>query len=488
MLKFNSLSNAKYNTLNRVRYNSKPVKRLQYPTTRIGPRPIVLNQERQPVAVLENSFDVILSQEVAGMDEITFSLPSMDSKREFIQNENIVQMFDTLYVIREIVERKKDRVTEVYAEATWYDLQYADRVVETEFDTELASTIMASALEGTGWAVGTVEFTNRRSLTVEIDANRLELLGEIEELFGGELEFDTQAQLVHLRRPEGPHSGASIMFEKNAEDIEALYDTKDLITRLYIYGRNDMSIEDANDGIEYVENYQYSDLVRVRTYKDDRFSNPFHLKEVAENALETMSKPRASYTISMADLSSRAGLEHEEFAIGSVVRIYDDELGIDLETRIMSWDYNVIEPYNTTLTLESKAKTLSDLLAGEEGFGESFASGDSVDRSEMLDLSVFNYLLNSRADDGFSYWENNGWDIDPSSGSSGNASFKAVGTPGRRKELYQTIYPSNHDSYALSFRSRTRDLEVLNNGRVGVEVTIKYEDGTEEQQFIPLAE
>lgn len=488
MLTYNDLNSSKYNILNRVRYNSNPNKRLHYPTTRIGPRPIILNQEREPVAILENSFNVVLSQEVKGMDEITFSLPTNDSKREFIQNENIVQMFDTLYVIREIVERKKDRVTEVFAEAIWYDLQYADILTETDFEDELASNIMESALQGTGWGVGTVEFTSRRSLTVDIDTNRLELLGEVEELFNGELEFDTQAQLVHLRRPIGEHSGASIMFEKNAEDIEALYDTKDLITRLYIYGREDMSIEDANDGIEYVENYQYTDLVRVRTYKDDRFTNPFHLKEVAEEALETMSKPRASYTISMADLSSRAGLEHEDFKIGSIVRIYDEELGIDLETRIMSWDYNVIEPYNTSLTLESKAKTLSELLADVDDFGNSFESGDSVEKSEMLDLSVFNYLLNSRADDGFAYWENNGWEIDPSSGSSGNASFKAEGTPGRRKELYQTVYPSNHTNYALSFRSRTRDLEVHENGRVGVEVTIKYHDGTEEKQFIPLAE
>ena len=488
MFKYNSLDKLKYNDLGKSKYNGTPIERLGHPSTRIGPRPIILNQDRQQEAILENSFDVTLSQEVGGKDEIAFSIPMGDPKRDFIKNENLVQMFDTFYVIREVVDRKKDRITEVYAEATWYDLQYADILTETEWEDELATNIMSSALEGTEWAVGTVEFVNRRTLNVTIDYNRLEVLSDVESLFGGELEFDTQLQLVHLRRAVGKHSGASISFDKNAEDIEARYDTRDLITRLYIYGKSDLTIEDANDGVVYVENHGYTDLVRTRSVKDERFTNPYHMKEIAENALETMAKPRASYFISMAELSNRAGLEHEEFTMGSKVRVYDKELGINLEVRIMSWEYNVIEPYRTKLTLESKAKTLSDLLAEADDFGSRFESGDSVDRAEMLDLSVFNLLLNARGDDGFSYWENNGWEIDPTSGASGNASFKASGDTARARELYQTVYPSNHDSYAISFKSQTKSLDVLDGGRVGVEVTVKYEDGTEDKQFVSLVD
>jgi len=480
------LKGVNYNSLNRIKYNVALNKRLKKLKARIGDRPIVLDQSLNQIAILENSFDVILDQEVGGLDELTLSVPMDDSKRHLIANESHLLMFDTIYVIREISDFKKSRTTEIFAEALWYDLQYADILTVTEWENMLAGTLISSVLEGTGWAVGVIELTNKRTLRVDISKNRLEVLSEVESLYGGELVFDTQAKTVGLVNPIGKNTGASISYNKNADDIEAYYDTRDLITKLYAYGKNDMTIADANDGIPYVEDFSYTSRVRVRTIKDERFTNPFHLKEVIEIALETLARPRASYTIKMAELSNRAGLEHEQFAIGGIVRVYDKELKLDINTRVMKWSYNVIEPHKTQLTLESKAKTISDLLTGVNDFGDRLDSGDSVDHSEMLDLSVFNYLLNSRADDGMSYWQSNGWDIDPVSGKSGGASFSAVGELGRDKEMYQTVYPSNHDSYSISFNAQANSVKVAEGGRVGVEVTVSYEDGSTDVKFISL--
>lgn len=487
MLRFNTLNRVKYNVLTKMRYNTDYTGRLKELLTRLGPRPIVLDGDMRQLAILENSFDVVLEQEAGGMDELTFSLPMEDGNRSLISNEGHIQMFDTVYVIREIVDRKKSRITEVFAEALWYDLQYSEILTVTEWGSVPAGVVMADVLDGTGWKVGTVEIASRRTLKVDVSTNRLGVLSEVESLYNGELQFDTQAKTVGLLQPTGKEIGASIMYDKNADDIEAYYDTRDLITRIYAYGKNGLSIEDANDGIPYVEDYSYTNRLRVRTIKDERFTNPYHLKEVVETALQTMARPRASYTIKMAELSNRAGLEHEKFAIGGVVRIYDKELGLNLTTRIMKWKYNVIEPYRTELTLETKAKTLSDLLTGVDGSGDTFSSSEGVDKADMLDLSVYNYLLNSRADDGMAYWESNGWDIDPVNGSSGGASFKTTGELGKVKELYQTVYPSNHDNYAISFKAFTQGLKVGENGRVGVEVTVKYEDGSEDTKFISLA-
>src|SRR5699024_10934697 len=126
--------------------------------------------------------------------------------------------------------------------------------------------------------------------------------------------------------------------------------------------------------------------------------------------------PIGSYVIKMSDLSNQTGLEHEQFDLGDTVWVYDTELGINERKRIMKWKYNVKHPEDTEDELESKQPTLSDLLTGvEEGDGF-LQSEDAVERDEMLNLSVFNYLLNSRDDDGFSYWQNTGWEIDPING------------------------------------------------------------------------
>lgn len=485
MNRYNTLGRIKYNVLGKLKYNTEYVDKLRKIVTRVGQRPIVLNQNKEQVAVLENAFDVILDQEVGGMDELTFSLPMKDSKRNLIQNEGYIQMFDTIYAIREIVDHKKVRITKVYAEAIWYDLMYAEALYKYDWD-DTAYNMMNDVLNGTGWSVGVVEFTNRRTLRVSVDKNRLEVLGMIEDLFGGELTFDTQAKKVNLLLPVGKDTGASIMYDKNADDIEARYSTRDLITRIYPYGKDGLTIADANNGVPYVEDFTYTNKLRVKVIKDERYTNPFHLKEMAQQALSILSKPQTTYTIKMAELSNRTGLSHEKFFIGGIVRVYDKELGLDVQTRIMRWRYNVIEPWRTELTLESKPKTISELLTGENGFSDRLTSEDTVEKADMLNLSVFNYLMNSRADDGFAYWENNGWEIDTVNGHSGSASFKAVGEIGVRKELHQTVYPSSRDAYALSFRAHAQNIQKGPNGRVGIEVTVTYEDGSKETKFITL--
>lgn len=488
MLNYNSLNKIKYNSLSFVRYNSRSMLQLERLVTRVGERPILLDQDMHQIAILENSFDVFLEQQVGGIDELSLAMPMDDAKRQLLTTESHIQMFDTVYVVREVSDYKSKRVTEVYAEALWYDLQYAEILDKTSWDSSQAGAVMVDVLKGTGWALGRVDIDSRRTLRTDLSKNRLEVLGEIEALYNGELIFDTQAKTVGLVRAEGKHTGASISYDKNASDIEAHYDTRDLVTKIYAFGKNGMTIADANNGIPYLEDYSYTNKVRVRTIKDERYTNPFNLRDVVRDALDVLSKPTTSYTVKMAELSNRSGLEHEQFFIGGIVRIYDKELNLDVNTRIMDWKYNVIDPNKTELTLENSAKTLSDLLTGIDNFGGMLEQGDAVERDDLLDLSVFNYLLNSRADDGMAYWQSSGWGIDANSGSSGGASFRTTGELGRSKEINQTVYPSNHDAYAISFQAQANSVQVAEGGRVGVEVTVVYEDGTEDIKFIPLTE
>jgi hypothetical protein len=240
-----------------------------------------------------------------------------------------------------------------------------------------------------------------------------------------------------------------------------------------------MTIADANNGVIFLSNHSYSNTVRVMTMKDERYTNPFQLKEMGERALAEVSKPRTSYQVKMGEMAERQGLEHEVFVIGGIVKVYDKELKLNQNTRIMKWSYNVIEPWRTTFDLETKTKSLSELLTGTDADVALLSSEDSVEKAEMLNLSVFNYLMNSRADDGYAYWTNNGWEVDPSNGSTGSASFKAVGN-GTNKELFQTVYPSSAEDYAISFKAYADNIDAGETGEVGVEITITYEDGTTE--------
>ena len=104
----------------------------------------------------------------------------------------------------------------------------------------------------------------------------------------------------------------------------------------------------------------------------------------------------------------------------------------------------------------------------------------------MKDMVPFNHLRNSRADDGFAYWENSGFEIDTEHGVSGTATFKAAGVLGMTKSMAQTVYPSSRKSYTFSAEIASENLQRGETGQVGVEIVIEYEDGSIETRFLDL--
>lgn len=495
MIKYNNLNRNKYNNLGSSVYNSRTSTSRREPLfNKLSQAMLVVyDQEDKRLGVLENADEPILEQEVEGVDILTFELPYNDPKAQYVENENIIEVVDRRYVIRRVKKRRtaSDLYMEVYCEATWYDLQQTEPMEVWEWVNETPQQMMLDMLYGTDWNVGKVTVTNRRNLSLaEGYINRLQALKELPNIFDGELVFNTNNNTIDFVEQTGRDSGASIVYSKNMEDIEHEYSTENITTKLFLYGKDNMTIEDAHpEGKPFLENYSFTDKTRVTIMSDERFSNPYHLYERGVNALEILSKPTSSYVIKLSILSSLSGLEHEEFFLGDNVWVFDTELDINTNSRIMSWKYNLNRPWDTEIELESKHPTLSSLLSGiQEGSGF-LQSEDSVARDEMLNLSVFNHLLNSRADDGFSYWNNRGWEIDPVNGFSGNSSFRVVGEPGAKKELNQTVYPSHREAYAISLRASTDRVVLGAGGRVGVEIKVKYEDGTEDESvFIPLVQ
>ena len=344
---------------------------------------------------------------------------------------------------------------------------------------------MAYALQGTGWSVGKITVSTKRSWQ-STDKNALSMLRTIQFIYGGDLEFDNVNKQVSLLMQSGSNSGAVFAYRKNMKSIQRVVDTRSFVTRLYAYGADGMTFASINNGKEYVENTEYSSEIRVSTLDCSSFTNPYQMLEYTEMRLADYSKPSISYVIQVMDLSVLTGWEHESFGIGDVVTVDDKNLEIRISTRIIRMDYNVQEPWKTVIELSTKLKELGDSSASWEKAADTLSSSDLLDRQEMKDLVVNNHLLNSRADDGFSYWQNSGFEVDGENGASGNASFKCVGALNTTKTLVQEVYPATRSSYTVSASIATENLKKGANGRVGIELVIEYEDGSEETRFVEL--
>lgn len=460
------------------------------PYEKIGyARPVVLDSNGAWEAILENAYDIIVTGEINGEDTLTFSIPYRDSKRKYIDNEKKIQIVDDVYKIRTITDVKDSTgstITQVYAEAEFYDLTFSVRKEEKKFDAETADVAMAYALADTEWSVGTVDVTTKRTWT-STEKNALSILRSVANLHGGDLVFDCPNRLVHLLTVNGKDSGALFAYKKNMKSIERVVDTRSLVTRLYAVGADGLTFADINSGKAYLEDYTYTSEVRISTLDCSSFTNPYQMKEYTAMRLAEYRKPAVSYVLNAMDLSVLTGYEHEAWNLGDYVRVEDKDLGLSVTTRIVRREYNLQEPWNTVLELSTTLKNLGSSVSSIDTIADALEGTGMVSNNDIRELVPFNHLRNSRADDGLAYWVSSGFEADGENGASGTASFKAEGVAGMTKSLYQTVYPSNRSSYTLSAQIASEDLKKLSDdAQVGIEVVIEYEDGSTETRFIDL--
>lgn len=451
-------------------------------------RPVVLDKNGAWEAVLENAFDIVVTSEVNGADTMEFYLPFHDPKRASLDNEKQVQIVNDVYRIRTLTDTKDTDgriVTQVYAEAAFYDLSFSEEKAETDFNADTAEAPMRYALSGTGWAVGIVTVSTKRTWTCS-EKNALSILRATQNIHGGDLIFDCANRLVHLLTFGGKDSGALFAYRKNLKSIQRVVDTRSLVTRLYAYGKDGMTFASINNGREYVEDFSYTSEVRISTLDCSNFTNPYQMLEFAEMRLAQYAKPRISYVLSAMDLSALTGYEHEAWDLGDIVTVDDKDLNLSVKTRVVRRQYNLQEPWKTVLELSTTLRELGDSSAQWDKAADMLASTDVIDRQEVKDLVPFNHLRNSRADSGMNYWLNSGFEVDAANGVSGTACFKAVGVSGMTKSLAQTVYPASRSSYTFSAQIASEDLKKGPNGQVGIEVVFEYEDGSTETRFIDL--
>lgn len=451
-------------------------------------RPVLLDADGNAEAVLDNAYDIIVTSEINGIDTLEFKLPFRDSKRAYLENEKQVRIVSDTYRIRTVTDEKSEHgsaITTIYAEAAFYDLGFSVKKAEMTFNADTADVPMAYALKDTGWDLGTVNVSTKRTWICQ-EKNALAILRKVQDIHGGDLIFDNANHVVNLVTFSGEDSGVLFCYKKNMKSIQRVIDTTSLITRLYAYGKDGMTFASINGGKEYVEDTTYTSEIRVSTLDCSNFTNPYQMKEFTEMRLADYASPRISYVLSAMDLSVLTGYEHESWKLGDVVTVMDDDLNFKFKTRIVRREYNLQEPWNTVLELSTKLRELGDSSSQWDAAADALASTNLVDSQEVKDMVPFNHLHNSRADSGLNYWQNSGFSVDAENGVTGTASFKCEAALNTTKSLSQTVYPANRESYTFSAQIASENLVKGSSGQVGIEVTIEYEDGTTEVRFIDL--
>lgn len=226
-----------------------------------------------------------------------------------------------------------------------------------------AGSALAYLLAGSGWALGVCDVDGVHDLETE----KLSLLANIEQVqktWGGFLVWDSLNKTVSLRAEEKwqNYTGFQVRYKKNEKTMTRT-ENNDITTRLYPFGEDDLDIASVNNGKKYIENFSYTNTVYTDIFVDQDIDDPQELLEKATQELAKICRPRYTYHISMVDLRTLPGYEHEIFDIGDLVDIIDEELGADNRARIVGYKYNVFQPWQCELEIGEPEDRLEARLA-----------------------------------------------------------------------------------------------------------------------------
>ena len=186
-----------------------------------------------------------------------------------------------------------------------------------------------------------------------------EAVNTVLERWGGHLVRDNNS--IQIKDSIGADNGVTIQYRKNLKEISVTYDWSNVCTKLMPVGKDGFTIGYVYSEIQYDIPYTRAvtfdqDIERENYETDEQYEAALteDLTAQAEKYLEISQYPAITYTLN-------ANLE-KITDIGDTIRVYDERLGVDIQTNVISFDYDCILGKYTQVEYGTAPQTLSGLL------------------------------------------------------------------------------------------------------------------------------
>lgn len=355
----------------------------------------VMTSDGRSLGYINEFMDAEINREINQLYTLDITIPISDPISFEIRQNRLIRYKNEHYLVtrmKDIRDENNRKYKQVECELRVAEL-LGDVVESFVIVDRTARDALTEALRGNryGWTVGTVEINTTNSLEEVQFANRWELLVKIQEKWGGEFQYDTETKTISLLNQIGADRGLLVSYSHNMKSIECISDFQEWGTRLYALGRDNLTTERVNGtGEPYIRAdteaiYGAIDYV----WKTD-IDNANLLYEASLKKLELIKHPRRSYLINVFDLRSIKGYEDYVFNLGDIVKVQDEELGVDIVSRVVSEkevpgkpeEYSVVVD-TTPMNYASLQRQLAEILQRVN------RSGDVWDRAKLIDSDVY---------------------------------------------------------------------------------------------------
>ncbi len=305
--------------------------------------------------------DLCIKHKQDGRDEMSFTIDVTLDQYKLIYEEAKIVSDDNEWLVKKIDDDKIDcELNFDFLKGTFYK----DFRSETQFLTQVLQSHLPA-----GWTVEGAGVSSIRR-TIEFDfCTDFDILYRCMSVYGVFFVWKIkEKRLIVYSQTDMPVTGEYLTSELNLKKLSFKGDTTEFATRLYAYGKDGMTMEEAvingsRYGLTYVENKQYANKTICAYWSDERYTIPENLYEDAVKKLESVSAPVRSYECDVVDLAKQsAEYSFLDFSLHKKVTLIDIDRGIRIVHQIVEYVEYPDDPRNNKVTLSCVPQTISSSI------------------------------------------------------------------------------------------------------------------------------
>lgn len=284
------------------------------------------------------------------------------------------RLFFTISLSHPLYPEIQEESLIIYGQNRWLVKKIQDDIIECAIDfdflkgtikhdysyrNQLLSTVLSENLPN-DWSVNYEEQCSLHRGMEYKHCTPYEVIYDCMNKYNVRFVWNTVDKILTVRVPDNitPH-GVYLSDQLNLKSLTYQGSTEEYVTRLYLYGKNGLTVESVNDGKPYIEDNTYSDKVICAYWSDERYENALELLTAGYEKLGALAKPERSYECNVRDIE-REGAEYSHLHL----RMHD-KVTLMVSERKMRVVYSIVEydeypdnPAQNSVTLSCVPETI----------------------------------------------------------------------------------------------------------------------------------
>lgn len=350
----------------------------------------LLGKDKTPLGLLVHCKDVCVESDLkTGLKNLSFSYPITDELASKVQGECYIQTADYEFVVKEVNKESNDWFS-VFAKPNIEALSGKPHLHFEGLESKAADIIRLALGADTGWTVQEIDKIDKRRTIRKETGSTLDIINDVAKVFMIEIEFDTLNKKIKIYNKRGADKGAFFINSLNLKKLSQQANTYDFITRLIPIGKDDLRITAANNGKEYIDNFQYSNKVIAQYWVDKRYTDVNSLLEDARAKLDELSKPVISYSAEVLTFNTPIALGDTITLIDNIKGVRDVQRVVKFKEYPLTPEKNTIEIANRTLSFAEQQAALDEAaqIVGDITTDSGTIDGSKIEGLPEVDTTI----------------------------------------------------------------------------------------------------